>query len=453
MQMDRKKAAYAIGLAILIIITAFLVMDNPGGSTGGDIEPATDFTVTDHLNREVNLSSQSGKVVVLHITQLEVPLCIECEDSIVAQLREMETLAGMNDPNITVITLNIRKNAYSADGWELANEWYGVNATWHWAEEFEPFSAAGPYQKYWESDNALANPTIILINPGQEVVGAYRVYLVGSGAVDGVQTSESLRSDAAEIMAGEWDDDFRGDVSAGITFGGLFVLGIVTSLAPCSIALLLTAISYIGSMRQQEEKSDDWEKGLWIGISFSAGMTLIFFLIGLLISYVGIFIEMSATFYLLAGIILIILGINVFKPLGEILAMLKGQGGGASCKTAGGNGFIQKLSKRSGYLAAFVLGIVFSVGWAPCALSMMFPVIVLMLTQDVSLLMGGLMMAVFGFGHGMIIIPFCMATGEMKGRIGNRFVSAGKWIQPMFGIIVVAMGVILAARYWGFNLW
>jgi cytochrome c-type biogenesis protein len=83
----------------------------------------------------------------------------------------------------------------------------------------------------------------------------------------------------------------------------------------------------------------------------------------------------------------------------------------------------------------------------------MMPVFVLTLTQQISIVMGGLLLFVFGLGHGVPIIPLCTATSSIRGKLGNKYVSAGKWMQRIFGIIIIAIGVIMAIRFWGIKFW
>jgi len=64
-----------------------------------------------------------------------------------------------------------------------------------------------------------------------------------------------------------------------------------------------------------------------------------------------------------------------------------------------------------------------------------------------------MLMFTFGLGHGVTIIPFCAATGQIKGVLGNRYVSLSRWIQIMFAAAIVVIGVLFAARYFGLNLW
>jgi cytochrome c-type biogenesis protein len=149
---------------------------------------------------------------------------------------------------------------------------------------------------------------------------------------------------------------------------------------------------------------------------------------------------------------LIILGINIFKPLKE-LVKLKTQTESSSKIMDKGQSLFTRISKKSVYLGAFFLGVLFSIGWAPCAISLMMPVFVLILAQKIPVLTGGLLLFVFGLGHGIPIIPLCSVTSSIRGKIGNKYVTAGKWMHRIFGIIIIIIGIIMAGRYWGFNLW
>lgn len=99
------------------------------------------------------------------------------------------------------------------------------------------------------------------------------------------------------------------------------------------------------------------------------------------------------------------------------------------------------------------MGILFSVGWAPCALSLTLPVMILLVTQDISVWTGGFMMLAFGLGHGVAIIPFCAATGEIRGIVGSKYVSLANVVQKAFAIAVVTLGFLFMARFFGFNVW
>jgi cytochrome c-type biogenesis protein len=306
----------------------------------------------------------------------------------------------------------------------------------------------------------FANPTLVLIDTDQNLVGVYHVYTMSRGEVDGVQSAESLREDALSISQGEWTV-FRGELGEGTTYLGIFMLGIISSFSPCSLFMLFAIVSYIISsdkpgkrVPNDQARTIDWRAGLWIGIAFSAGMTLTFALLGALASYAGVFIESSAAFSLIVGIALVILGINIIWPLGEFLRRLRKPGK----EIAGGSDdsakkLVQRLGRDRRGLIGLVLGILFTIGWTPCALAMVLPVLVMIMSGTVSILTGMALMCVFALGRGMVVTSFCAAIGGMKSKIYGQFIKAGKWIQPIFGIAMVALGIIYALRYWGFNLW
>ena len=439
-----------IVLAIIIGLLAFPSFINNGKF---EVKPAINFNAIDENGIDFSLSDYDGNITILHFTSLETPLCIECLEEMKGQIVELEKLT-LSDENIKLITINIRKNPYSDTGIVMAERDFGVNVSWHWIEDFNPYPVASLYSDYWTIDGATSNPTLVLIDTNQSIVGVYNIYCLGKGEIDGIQSSESLQQDINDILEGKWEGFKRQGSSEGLTFLGIFLLGILTSLTPCSIALLVAMISYVGSLQKKSE--DSLKKysiqGLWIGIVFTLGMSFVFFIFGLILTSVGVFIEISTFFYLVAGVILIILGINIFKPLKELIKRKTNDDRDLNVMEKGQKLFT-KLSKKSIYLGAFFLGVLFSIGWAPCAMSLMMPVFVLTLTQKISIIMGGLLLFVFGIGHGIPIIPLCAVTSSVRGKVGNKYVVAGRWMQRIFGVLIVIIGIIMAVRFWDFNLW
>jgi cytochrome c-type biogenesis protein len=441
-------------LIFIFVVLAFLSPTLLVTAGANDNIQAPDFTATDVNGIKFNLSDYRGKVIILHVTGLENPLCIECFEEMKGQIIELDKLSKHNQ-NTTIITINIRKNPYfNTTGLEMAEKDFGVNISWHWVEDFSPFQISGLYQKYWTIDGAFSNPSIILIDTNQSIVGVRHVYCMGKGVIDGIQTAESIGGYAKAITDGTWKGFDEKLEDEGITFVGIFILGILTSVTPCSIALLIAMVSYVGSMQKDVQKTSKIYslQGLWIGIIFTLGMSLVFFMFGMVISSLGAFIQASAMFFLIAGIILIILGINIFKPFSEIIKK-KSEKRTSLSFIEKGQGIFFKLSKKSIYLGAFFLGILFSIGWAPCALSLMMPVFVITLTQQISIVTGGLLLFVFGLGHGVPIIPLCTVTSSIRGKLGNKYVTAGKWMQRIFGVIIIVIGVIMAIRFWGIKFW
>jgi cytochrome c-type biogenesis protein len=453
---------FLFAVAALSLFSSVVLASETGGA--GEAIKAPEFTASGVDGNNFSLSDFAGSPLILHITNIEVPLCIECEESLKGQVEELARLKAM-DPAVQIATLNLRKNPYSRDGKSLAEKWWKVNITWPWAEDIEPYAIASKYLDYWNVRGGSSNPTLLLIDKEGNVAGLYHVYRVGEGVLDGVQSAETLHKKLQDVGGPKWKGLEGQSFGQEVTAFGMFGLGILTSLAPCSIALMIAVFSYVLTIRRKDEylkKSVSTSKeGFMMGIAFTLGMAVVFFVLGLFISQVGLLIRDSTLFDLMAGLIMIILGISNIKPLEEILEPVTSRirpDRGAYCETK--KSLLQRsveasvaLFKHSAFIGAFTLGIFFALGWAPCALSMVLPVLIWLASQNVTPLAGGMMLFIFGVGHGVPIIPIATFSRAVGGRIGEKYVSIGAWTTKFFGVLVIVVGVVYAARYAGFLLW
>ncbi|EMR75420.1 Peroxiredoxin [Thermoplasmatales archaeon SCGC AB-540-F20] len=182
--------------------------------------PAIVFSAVDEHGVNFSLSDYKGDVIILHFTGLETPLCIECLEEMEGQIKELEKLSS-SEVNVTIITINIRKNPFSDSGIQMAERDFGANVSWHWLEDFSPYPIATLYQNYWTVDGAFSNPTLVFINQEFNLVGAYNVYCLGKGSIDGIQTFESLSKDVSDVWSGNWERFEDGSYSESITFLGI----------------------------------------------------------------------------------------------------------------------------------------------------------------------------------------------------------------------------------------
>ena len=497
---------FLILLVSIIYLLALLSISLSISPALADEAQAPDFFATSWDQRSFNLSDFMGSPVVLHITNIENPLCIECEKSLSGQVEELAALKAL-DTNVQIVTLNLRKNPYSIDGRELAQTWWEVNITWPWIEDLDPYPIGSKYLDYWTVRGGSSNPTIVLIDKEGRIGPVYHVYRVGEGIEDGVQKALSLLDDIQELngtaLMVEGEASPPAEVEArpegatsmisslwtrmenevsrkDVTAFGMFLLGIFTSLAPCSIALMIAVFSYVMTVRRKDEylraSASTSREGFMIGVAFTLGMAVVFFVLGLFISQIGVFFRDSKLFDLLAGVIMVLLGISSFKPLGEIIEPVMDRirlhraamdGLDEPSESSGLNGpmeekksllqkaveFSLKLFRYSAFIGAFTLGIFFALGWAPCALSMVMPVLIWLASQDVAPLVGGTMLFFFGIGHGVPIIPITTFSRMVGGRIGEKYVSVGEWTSKIFGLLVILVGLVYAVRYFGYLLW
>ncbi len=469
MSIKCNKSLSSGSITLFVILISLFFLCSSAGLSQEAVAP--DFKAVDINGEDISLSDYRGEAVLLHITNIENPLCRECEHALNAQTRQLSLLAE-KDPGIKIITLNVRKNPYSKDGTTLAGAWWNINVTWPWIEDFEPYPLTGKYIDYSTLEGGFANPTLILIDKEGKVAGLYHVYQLGKGEIDGIQSADSLFRELKGMERGK-ASAFQGIASSrSINYLGMFGLGIVTSLSPCSVALLLAMFSYVMTARRKEEylkKSASASKeGFMIGVAFTLGMAMVFFVVGLFLSDIGVFIRQARFFDLAAGLLMVVLGINIIKPIGEIiepvrsrLSLLRAHSDALSGEsTPEKKGIMERLVhfsmglfQYSAFIGAFTLGVFFALGWAPCAVSLVFPVLIWLISQNVTPLVGGLMLFVFGVGHGVPVIPIATFSRAVGGQIGEKYISAGRYVTKIFGVAVIVIGLIYAVRFLGYKMW
>lgn len=458
--MSRDARVLSFALLILLSLTVFPV---------NGLTAAPDIEATDVLGNAFSLNDFRGSPAIIHMTNVENPVCRECEKSLSGQLKELEMLKAQH-PDVQLVTLNLRKNPYSDDGMTLAESWWKINVTWPWIEDLMPYKIGSLYMNHWEVDGGFSNPALIVLDKDGGISKVIHVYKVGEGEMEGVQSAETLYADlesssSASTSSGLIDNpsslSLAGDVSRQeVTALGMFFLGIITSLAPCSVALMIAMFSYVLiSCRRGKAGINSSAEGFAMGVAFALGMASVFFVIGLFVSQMGVFVRDSRLFDLIAGTVMVLLGLSNIVPLGNILDPLTSRlnrGGDIEKGPGLGQRAVDgcvSLLEYSAFVSAFLLGIIFALGWAPCAVSMVFPVLIWLSAQNITPLVGGIMLLAFGLGHGVPIIPISTFSRTIGGRIGDRYVSAGHWTTKVFGIAVIAVGVIYAVRCFGYTLW
>ena len=434
-------------------------------------EEAPDFTLQDANGTTFSLHNFKTKIVVLHFMQFG---CGGNAGPNEPQFNEFKTLLN-GQTDIVIITAFV-----GCCNFDLmqAKQNYGV--TWWFANDAQ----WDAIKKYWDygldESGVFYNPTLFLIDKEQNLRKKF----------SDVTSADILSSNISALLKGE-------ELEAGLGKGAEFPileqsiaflgLGIITSLSPCSIVLLISMISYVASVskpqietidtsskewrrlkkreRRREElriKAENRKKtilhGLALGLAFTLGMASVFFLVGCLIAFFGVFLPQLVIVNLIAGIILVVLGINIIKPLRSLipierLSKRKIEEGESCKRTLKGQIWVQKIAKHSPLLGAFFLGTLFSLAWAPCAVPLIIPVLIMVMMQRIPILVGGLLLFIFGLGHGIPVIPLSVASTSVKVELGKKYVSIGKWATKIFGTVIIVIGILIALRYYGIILW
>ena len=222
------------------------------------------------------------------------------------------------------------------------------------------------------------------------------------------------------------------EISLLIAFG----TGLVSFFTPCVLPLIPGYICFITGLSLdelrgnigQKRAAQNLNKTLWQTILFVLGFSVVFVSLGATASLLSGFISTYETIIrIIGGCIIIILGLHV-----------------AGIFTIKGLEYEKKLhlrSKPANMFGAFVVGIVFALGWTPCIGPFLGGMLCLAGVQD-TLLRGMMLLSAYSLGLG---IPFIL-TGLALNVFFNVFDKIKKYLKTITiisGLLLIVIGVLV----------
>lgn len=219
---------------------------------------------------------------------------------------------------------------------------------------------------------------------------------------------------------------------------GLFFLGIVTFLSPCSIALISVYLTYAVGV------SKSVRKGFIIGCSFTVAMCLVFFFLGYAVSSLIPVDPASYRFFFgFAGLLLILFGINNLGLFKRINIASNASNSIAERVNALKLTALTRFSKYNYAIGSFLFGVVISLALGPCSLSLVLPAILLTMFSAPTPLHGGLLLFTFGLGHALPVIFLSVLLATARKAVSEKTAMAGEWLARIFGVAFVVIGIIM----------
>lgn len=199
-----------------------------------------------------------------------------------------------------------------------------------------------------------------------------------------------------------------------------FLEGIASFISPCLLPMLPIYISYfIG------EDDKNTSKAVINASGFVLGFTVVFLILSIFASQLGIFISSNIKYIkIVFGIIIILLGLN-YMEIFKIKFLNKSK-------------VINANTKNLNFIKAMLFGILFSISWTPCIGTFLSSALLLVAKQQ-DMIKGILLMIVYSIGLG---IPFIISVAlieklkEMFDYIKKNYNS----IKKISGIILIIMG-------------
>lgn len=211
-----------------------------------------------------------------------------------------------------------------------------------------------------------------------------------------------------------------------------FLAGILTFLSPCILPLIPPYMSYISGVSIAELGAQNRFMIFWRALFFVCGFSLIFILLGISFnSLLGRFLSNPITNYIAGGII-IIFGLHflgIFRL--NILYATKRLN-------------IARFAESSAilrFLAPFILGVGFALGWSPCVGPILASIIAL---NSISMSSGIYLLIIYALGLG---VPFLLTALliERIFRVFERFKRYYRAIEVASGILLILIGIAIIA--------
>ena len=199
--------------------------------------------------------------------------------------------------------------------------------------------------------------------------------------------------------------------------------GFVSFFSPCTLPVLPVYVAFLAADAEGERKSV--ASRLLSSLAFTLGLVTVFVALGFGAGALGKVVNSSA-FGIICGMLVIVMGIYLTGAI-RIPALEREWRPGLSLREGGGA------------VAAYLLGLGFSLGWTPCVGPVLASVLALA-AQEGSALVGGVLLAVYALGLGVPFIALSVGSGALLERVSGlkRYTPQ---IKAVGGALIAALGL------------
>ena len=209
-----------------------------------------------------------------------------------------------------------------------------------------------------------------------------------------------------------------------------FAAGLISFLSPCVLPLVPPYLVYLTGATIEHVANDEEVRAsrravMISALAFVLGFSTVFVALGASASFIGGFIRTwSAQFSILAGVVIIVMGLH-FLGLTRIgLLMREGR---------------MTMPKPVGLWGAYVMGLAFAFGWTPC-IGPILAAILSVAASEATVTKGAGLLAVYSAGLG---IPFLVAAFMIE-QFSSVFARMKKHlltVERVMGALLVLTGV------------
>lgn len=207
-----------------------------------------------------------------------------------------------------------------------------------------------------------------------------------------------------------------------------FLAGIVSFLSPCVLPIIPGFLAYLAGSSLSGEKENRWGifyQSVWFVVGFSVVFALLGVLLNTVLAHVAYQVQTWLSY--IGGVIIIIFGLYLTGLLHI--------------------GFLEKThtmrvmvnKNRPRFITSFLFGFAFAAGWTPCVGATLGAIIGLSASQP-----GSAFVLFFSYALGLGVPFLCVGLfASQASAFFDRHAQALSWISKIFGVILVAIGILV----------
>ena len=220
-----------------------------------------------------------------------------------------------------------------------------------------------------------------------------------------------------------------------LSFATAFIAGVVSFISPCVLPLVPGYLAMITGMSVEELQEEERRGINWPVIAnallFVLGFSILFVALGASAGLVGQFLAANRTLLnRVAGVGIVFFGLVLlgWVPIAALSRDVRYQG-----------------AIKKGRLTAFLLGLAFAFGWAPCVGPALAAMLMMASTQE-TVARGTALLGVYSAGMGLPFLLAALGVGNFL-SLYRRWRSRLVWVERFAGVLLVTVGVLVFFNY------
>ena len=210
------------------------------------------------------------------------------------------------------------------------------------------------------------------------------------------------------------------------TYGLGLTAGVLSTLSPCVLPLVPVLVAAAVTAHR------------WGALALGLGLTLSFTVVGIFLATLGASLGLDPdTFRLVGAVILALFGLVLLIPrLQDLFARA------TAVLSSSGSQLLARVT-LGGLTGQFAVGALLGIVWSPCVGPTLGAATTLA-SQGKDLGQIALLMLLFGIGAALPLVLLGSLSRASMMRIRGRLLSTGKYGKQIFGLILLALGVLIA---------